>query len=674
MLFGHPSPMRLGARPPVKRTQPRPTPAAAPERACSTTAATSKGIRPSKAGRRRTWVLLAVHVLLAAHIAHWFVAGTTISPLEPSEAMEFSKEGVINAGFVFFVLAILATALFGRFFCGWGCHLIALQDGSSWILKKLGIRPKPLRSRALLIVPAIAFLYMFVWPLVARWWMGYEPHGGVQLTKSDFWGTFPPWPVALATFLVCGFVIIYFLGSKGFCTYACPYGAIFGAVDRVSPGRIRVTDACEGCGHCTAVCTSNVSVHAEVRDYGMVIDAGCMKCMDCVSVCPKDALYFGFGAPSMFAKPRVDRPAHARGPLWVREKMRRWSDLSVGEELLIAAAFVAGLGAFRGLFWLVPFLMALGLSAILAWLVLMLKRTLSGRDVRIGKSALRQGGALTTSGRVFVGAMVLVLGVWVSAGIVRWHEWRADTVVASLEQPDRTPTPEDGPSAIAALANARLVDSWAPGPVAPQAWRAASAARVAWLARWLGDGDAFETEVRRALELAPARLELRLALVDHLQRSGRGDEVEAVFEEGLARLPDNVGLRFNYGVVLASRGRAEDAVLQFERAVELDPTALHALENLAGALCQLGRFADGLARFEQAIEISPEDAETRLLAARAALEIRELDRALVHAREATRLAPDAPITWVTLAHAVRLGGDEAEAARLEAKARALGGR
>ena len=59
--------------------------------------------------------------------------------------------------------------------------------------------------------------------------------------------------------------------------------------------RIRVTDACAGCGHCTAVCTSNVRVHEEVRDYGMVVDSGCMKCLDCVSVCPNDALYYGAG-------------------------------------------------------------------------------------------------------------------------------------------------------------------------------------------------------------------------------------------------------------------------------------------------------------------------------------------------------------------------------------------
>ncbi len=31
----------------------------------------------------------------------------------------------------------------------------------------------------------------------------------------------------------------------------------------------------------------------------MVVDPGCMKCMDCISVCPNDALYYGFGKPTV---------------------------------------------------------------------------------------------------------------------------------------------------------------------------------------------------------------------------------------------------------------------------------------------------------------------------------------------------------------------------------------
>ena len=108
-------------------------------------------------------------------------------------------------------------------------------------------------------------------------------------------------------------------------------------VDRVAPGSIRVTDACEQCGHCTATCTSNVLVHQEVKHYKQVVDPGCMKCLDCVSVCPKDALYFGFGKPSLVAP----KPA---------KKPRRHYDVTLVEELGMAGfVYVLVEWSYRGL-------------------------------------------------------------------------------------------------------------------------------------------------------------------------------------------------------------------------------------------------------------------------------------------------------------------------------------
>ena len=65
-------------------------------------------------------------------------------------------------------MTIVLTAVFGRFFCGWACHLVALQDLARGLLEKFGRRPKPLRSRLLRWVPAIAFVYAFLWPVVYR--------------------------------------------------------------------------------------------------------------------------------------------------------------------------------------------------------------------------------------------------------------------------------------------------------------------------------------------------------------------------------------------------------------------------------------------------------------------------------------------------------------------------
>jgi len=405
-------------------------------------------IRPSKSGKRRAIVLLIVQLLIIAHIVLWALSkqfgwfdGRTISPVEPSESMEFTKQGVINAGLVFFAIALLSTLVLGRWFCGWGCHVVLLQDLCGWMMKKMGVRPKPFRSRLLVYVPLLLAVYMFLWPGMYRWgvlpadaWLARslgEDHWSVEgvrgafatfgvpvparipawraewhLTTDDFWRTFPGAAVTVPFLLICGFATVYFLGAKGFCTYGCPYGGFFAPLDRFAPGSIRVTDACEQCGHCTAVCTSNVRVHEEVREYGMVVDPGCMKCLDCVSVCPKEALYFGFGAPSILK----GAPKH--------EKPKKKYDMTWGEELSIALVFALSFFAVRGVYGVVPLLMAVGIAGVLAFMTWKLWRLVRDEHVGLHRFRMKYRGKLHRSGWVFAGITALALGLTAHSGAV----------------------------------------------------------------------------------------------------------------------------------------------------------------------------------------------------------------------------------------------------------------
>jgi tetratricopeptide (TPR) repeat protein/ferredoxin len=554
-------------------------------------------------------VLILVHALVAVHVVHWAARGTTLSPLEPSEAMEYVKHGLVNAGLVFFGLTLLSTLILGRWFCGWACHLVALQDLSLALLKKVGLRPRPLRSRLLAWVPLAAAVYMFLWPLTYRLWTGLGwPRAHVALTREDFWGTFPPWPVALATFVVCGGVVIWFLGAKGFCTYACPYGALYGALDRLSPGRIRVTDACEGCAHCTAVCTSNVLVHQEVREHGMVVDPGCMKCLDCVSVCPKGALYFGLGVPAL------GRSARAAG--------KHRGGLTWREEGLLALAFALVFLAWRGVYGVVPFLLALALAAIGAFLALQTLRLARRPGVSLGQIVLKRDGHPTVAGRWFV---VLVIAVALStghSGMVQWQTARAREAFGDVE--------ESYARALGVPA-ARADD-----PALERARKGADAARflqrwgwlatpgnLAWQARFalvLGREDDFEQLARRALSEAPSavghldlarfleargrpqealdqyRDSLRLApspdlydrVAQRLWGMGDGPGAVALFAEGVARHPENADLLYNLGVAQATLGRYEEAAATFRRVLELDPDRPGGHEILADLEAVLG--------------------------------------------------------------------------------------
>ena len=231
-------------------------------------------VRPSKVSRKRAYALIGVHVLIGLHFLHWGITGESVTPVEPSEAMQTVELGKINAGFLLFLALIASTLVFGRWFCGWACHVVALQDLSAWLLGRAGLKPRPVRARILVLAPWLVAGQMFLWPIVLHWWKPEEKFlpkvsdWQLELTSTDLWATFPGWIMAPITILVVGFLIVWWLGAKGFCTYGCPYGAFFVLADRFAPVRIKVTDACDACGHCTSVCSSNVRVHEEVAKHG----------------------------------------------------------------------------------------------------------------------------------------------------------------------------------------------------------------------------------------------------------------------------------------------------------------------------------------------------------------------------------------------------------------------
>lgn len=658
--------------------------------------------KASKAARWRAIALLLVHVAIALHVAHWWSTGSTISPLEPSEGIEFSKRGVINAGLIFFLVMIATTAICGRFFCGWACHLIAVQDACTWLLKKLRIRPKPFRSKALMIVPMLAFVYMFLYPVFARLFLLDENQHveawqlSQELTTEGFWDTFPAWPIAILTLLIGGFGIVYFLGNKGFCTYMCPYGAIFGVVDRLAPFRIRVSDACEGCGHCTAACTSNVMVHAEVRDYGMVVDAGCMRCLDCVSVCPNGALSLSFGAPALWPKLRADRREDAPKTPIKRWRPLRYGDYSLGEEALIAGCYIACFLVFRGLYTQIPFLFALAIAGILAYLAIETLRLWRQSTYSMQSLSLKRAGKLTARGRAFLAAMTVLLAFTVHSGIVRWNErarddaWNASSRVrfevgqgATRElTADERGTAQDLLDSSARVDRIGLVPNWR------------NTERLAWGALLLGDRERYELEMRRALKQSGGRADvhadygqwlaaegrsreaeahLRLALEDlpgheyasrvlglELARAGRLAEAEVVFSDALGHHPDVALLWYGLASLRNLAGRPEDAVAALEAAVELSPAYTDAWVDLAQTRYNLGQIERSLADFRIAADQVPEHAELRVRASRAALLAGRLPEARAFCDEASALAPSDPDLQAELRSL------EAELAALEA--------
>ena len=594
------------------------------------------GIRKSRTSRWRAAALILLNLFMIAHIIQWRFMGKTISPIEPSETMHTLQKGFVNAGFIFFTLAILATLIFGRFVCGWGCHILALQDFCGWLLKKMGLHPKPFRSRLLVYVPLIGALYMFVWPTAYRlfWNPAHEPvipKFTNHLVTTNFWQTFPSVAVAIPFLFICGFMTVYFLGQKGFCTYACPYGGFFGLADKFSPGKIRVTPACNQCGHCTATCTSNVLVHAEVKQYGMVVDPGCMKCMDCVSVCPNDALYFGFGTPTILV-PKSDAIRKSYSVTWP-------------EEIIGALVFLGSFLAVRGVYALVPFLMALGCATVTTFLTLKMWRLVRAKELSFYRFNLKSAGRIRTAGWAFAIFACAWIGLNAHSGWVRYHEVRGNRAFQKIQVPDELALAQANPARWVRPADRENILG------GKQDFQAASRVglfvnsealpKLAWFEYLLGNAEQSVQLLGQAAahqkgESKALSLYYRGAI---LNRVGRYEEARASLDEALAERDDLILARQEKGESLWQLGRRDEAISVWTDAVQQNARLALANNELAGAERSLGKLEEASAHEKQADQFTPNNPFYHWMLGRRLQDLDMTELAEKHFQQAGQLDP-----------------------------------
>jgi hypothetical protein len=511
----------------------------------------------------RAATLTFVYVLMAVHIIHWKLAGKTVAPFELNEVMYTLEYGIVTAGFVFMAVVTFGTTIFGRVFCSWGCHILALQDLSAWVLGKIGIRPKAIRSRVLIGVPIVAMLYMFAWPQALRLIRGNpfpqlhlrtDAEGWASLTTENFWRNLPG-PITIAlTFLVCGFAAVYILGTRGFCNYCCPYGAIFRVADRLAPGR--------NCGSCTAVCKSHVRVHEELNRYGMVVSPSCLRDLDCVAACPKNNVFYGFGVPSLLKSVHNDTP------------VKKTYDFTMREEALLVAVFLVVLFVYRGLYDQIPFLLSIALGCILAYLTVVLVRVGLRPAIQLNRWQLKIEGRLTGYGLVFVGSMAIFGLFTLHSAFVHYHAFQGHRLAGLA----LSTTELDENLAADAIDHLSVAQEWGWIPTA-----------------------------RIPIALA----DLHYQIAGSCFRANRVQDAEKHLRATIQAGPQHFMAQYDLGALLLKNGQAKTGIEHLRRATQLKPDFADGHYNLGVALWMSGSYDDARREIDMALKLNPDDQQTQ---------------------------------------------------------------
>ncbi len=188
--------------------------------------------------------------------------------------------------FPLYVLGVigLVGALIGRASCGWFCPFGWFQE----LVYKIPISKLRLPNRYNWTRYVVLALLVVVIPLIARapWFCKLCPAGTLEagipmillsadvraMTGTLYW-------VKIG---ILGLVLAWMsVTQRPFCRWVCPLGALWSPFNPISSFRLQVDqDRCTLCNRCQEVCP------VDVRVYENPAPGACIRCLDCVRVCP----------------------------------------------------------------------------------------------------------------------------------------------------------------------------------------------------------------------------------------------------------------------------------------------------------------------------------------------------------------------------------------------------
>ena len=189
--------------------------------------------------------------------------------------------------FIFFGI-ILMSLVVGKSFCSWLCPVGFLSeligDFGQKIFKKKIKLPKfldyPLRTLKYLMLGFLFYSVFFLMSTLAVKSFLDSPYNLVSDIKMYYFFA----DISGFSLIVITFLFLLSIPVRNFwCRYLCPYGALLGILNFLSPTKIKRNPvSCTDCGLCNKACPSFI----KVDKVKTVLSDECTSCFNCIDACP----------------------------------------------------------------------------------------------------------------------------------------------------------------------------------------------------------------------------------------------------------------------------------------------------------------------------------------------------------------------------------------------------
>jgi ferredoxin len=195
------------------------------------------------------------------------------------------------------------------YLCGWICPLGSIQDLFGRLGKKIfkkrynNFIPAGVdRALGYLRYVTLVLIVVQTTRMINLVFVKVDPYYALY----HFWTgeALPSAIIVLAVVLLASLFM-----ERPWCRWLCPFGAVQGIIQLVSPWKIRRDcEKCIDCGLCSKACPMNIDVARKKA----VMDTRCNRCGECLAACPKEgcldhSLPGVLGMPGVLRTPRVPR-------------------------------------------------------------------------------------------------------------------------------------------------------------------------------------------------------------------------------------------------------------------------------------------------------------------------------------------------------------------------------